>query len=178
MNPEIIKQNDANSNNGEEWQHMEDDSQNSGERREAIGEVEIRFLNPEADNLEKAADLIYQVDPYICPDFFGDRERAKEMGKVLFSEEGGLFDPNHTLVAEEDGQLLGILVFADNTIKPWDTEKFLSMPQYHEQHLTVLADNPVAIHVYEKMGFEIVSSQTGYPDESVKTHSMIRKAEV
>ena len=53
-------------------------------------------------------------------------------------------------------------------------EKFLALP-YQEQHLTVLADNPPAIHLYEKNGFEIVSSQTGYPDESVKTHNMVRK---
>ena len=203
--------------------------------------INVRFLKPN-DNLEKAADLIWQVDPYICPDFFGNRERAGKFGKILFKNDGGLFDFDHTLIAEdteEPGKLLGILIFADNKITSWDcgamkaaveslgigmTENFdrcnkdymemvvneakklpegvaevewcatdleargkgvaqtlfktfLSLPQYHEQHLTVLADNPPAIHVYEKMGFKIVSTQTGYPDDSVETHNMIRKPE-
>ncbi|MBR3319937.1 GNAT family N-acetyltransferase [Candidatus Saccharibacteria bacterium] len=228
-------------NNGEEWQEMTEEVRNDGERREEMGEVEVRLLNPETDDLEKAADLIWQVDPYICPDFFGDEKRAREFGKVLFKDDGGMFDSKHVLVAEdkdEPGKLLGILVFLDNKVEPWNTEavkqeveglgvempenfdrcneeymkmivdearklpdgvaevewcatdkaargkgvaskmfdKFLSMPEYHEQHLVVLADNPSAIHVYEKKGFEIVSTQTGYPDDTVKTHSMIRKA--
>ena len=197
--------------------------------------VNVRYLTPN-DNLEKAADLIFQVDPYICPDFFGDAERARKFGKILFTDDGGLFDFNHTFVAEEDGELLGILIYADNKITSWDCaamkskvesldiemperfdeanknymevvvnaakelddgvlevewcatdlnargkgvaqaifKAFLDLP-CQEQHLTVLADNPPAIHVYEKMGFRIVSTQTGYPDESVKTHNMIRR---
>ena len=208
----------------------------SGEEHETVSEIKVRTLDPEKDDLSRAANLIFQVDPYICPDFFGDAERAEKVGSVIFGEEGSLFDPNHTLVAEEDGKLVGILVYADNTIKPWDTngvkkkieatgiempehfdranknymeavvedarnlpdgvaevewcatdssargkgvasrmfEKFLSLP-YEEQHLTVLADNPPAINLYKKNGFEIVSTQTGYPDESVGTHNMVRK---
>ncbi|MBR5389296.1 phosphate propanoyltransferase [Candidatus Saccharibacteria bacterium] len=197
--------------------------------------VNVRYLTPN-DNLEKAADLVFQVDPYICPDFFGDVERARKFGKILFTDDGGLFDFNHTLVAEENGELLGVLIYTDNTVTSWDCatmkakvesldikipekfdrankeymelvvnaakeledgvvevewcatdlnsrgkgvaqalfKKFLELP-YKEQHLTVLADNPPAIHVYEKMGFKIVSTQTGYPDDSVGTHNMIRK---
>ncbi len=237
MSPEL-ENNNENSNNGEEWQHMEDTQQNDGERREAMGEIKVRLLNPEADSLEKATRLVYQVDPYICPDFFGDAERAEKMGKVLFAEKGSLFDPGHTLVAEQDGELIGVLIFADNSTKPWDTagvkekiqalgiempeyfdraneeymapvseeagqlpdgvaevelcatdekargqgvgtkmfDAFLSLP-YEEQHLTVLKNNPAAIHLYEKMGFRIVSTQTGYPDDSVVTHNMVRKPE-
>ena len=214
------------------------DEFSKGENRETAKEIEVRLLNPEKDDLKRAANLIYQVDPYICPDFFGDEERAEKMAPVIFGEEGGLFDPRHTIVAEEDGKLLGILIYADNTIKPWDTEgvkkkveatgiempeyfdranknymeavvedartlpdgvaevewcatdssargkgiaskifeKFLALP-YKEQHLTVLADNPPAIHLYEKNGFKIVSTQTGYPDESVGTHNMVRKTQ-
>ena len=203
--------------------------------------INVRHLKSN-DNLEKAADLIWQVDPYICPDFFGDRERAGKFGKVLFKNDGGMFDEKYVLVAEdtqEPGKLLGILVFLDNKVTSWDCDviktateslniempenfnrcneqymkmivdeaqklpdgiaevewcatdinargqgvaqamfkTFLALPEYHEQHLVVLADNPPAIHVYEKMGFKIVSTQTGYPDDSVKTHSMIRNPE-
>ncbi len=219
-----------------QWQDMAA-SVIDGENHEITSEVKVRLLDPEKDDLSRAANLVYQVDPYICPDFFGDAKRAEEIGPILFGEEGGLFDPNHTIIAEEDGKLLGILIYADNTIKPWDTngikakvealgietpehfdranksymevvvedartlpdgvaevewcatdssargkgiaskmfEKFLSLP-YKEQHLTVLSDNPSAIHLYEKNGFKIVSTQTGYPDESVGTHNMVRKS--
>ena len=220
---------------------MVEDVRNDGERREEVGEVEVRLLNPETDDLEKAADLIYQVDPYICPDFFGDEERAKKFGEVLFKDDGGMFDSRYVLVAEdtaEPGKLLGILVYLDNKVAGWNVEvtkreveelgiempknfdrcneqymkmivdeaqklpdgvvevewcaadkeargkgvatkmfeKFLSLP-YEEQHLVVLADNPPAIGLYKKMGFEIVSTQAGYPDDSVETHSMVRRLE-
>lgn len=200
--------------------------------------INVRYLTPN-DNLEKAADLVFQVDPYICPDFFGDADRAKEFGKILFKNDGGLFDFDHTLVAEdtdEPGKLLGILIYGDNKMTDWDLEgtkravvslgiempenfdrankdymemlvketqkledgvtevewcatdkeargkgvaqamfkKYLELP-YAEWHLTVLADNPPAIHVYEKMGYKIVKATTGYPDDSVKTYNMIRK---
>lgn len=229
--------NTTNNNSAKKWEDMAKSIIN-GEERETAKEIVIRTLNPEKDDLKQAASLIYQVDPYICPDFFGDAERAKKMAPIIFGEEGGLFDPNRTIVAEEDNQLLGILIYVDNTIKSWDTdgikkkvealdieipehfdrankdymevvveeaknlpdgtaevefcatdesargkgiaskmfEKFLSLP-YQEQHLTVLADNPPAINLYKKKGFEIVSTQTGYPDDSVETHNMVRKNE-
>ena len=202
--------------------------------------INIRYLQ-ETDNLENIASLIYQVDPFICPDFFGDEERAKSFGKILFDNDNGLFSFNHTLVAEDSeapGKLLGALVYADNEISDWNCEEmkkkveslgieipeffdranenymkiavdeakkldygtaeieflvtdrevrgqgiaqtlmnfFLDLPKYNEHHLTVLADNPAAIHVYEKKGFKQVSSQTGYPDESVATLSMIHES--
>ena len=195
------------------------------------------------DDLGKAAELIFQVDPYICPDFFGDAEHAKRYGKILFTEDGGLFDFSRVLVAEDSkapGALLGILVYADNTITSWNCDemkkkveslgiaipanfdrankdymelvveeakklengvaevelcstdaahrgrgiakaffdKFLSIPHYHEQHLTVLADNLPAIRLYKKKGFSIVSFQSGYPDDSVKTFNMVRKSPI
>lgn len=199
-------------------------------------QIKIRKLT-EDDDLGRAGELIFQIDPYICPDFFGDAARAQKMGPVIFKTEGTLFDLNHTFVAEEDGKLLGICIYADNKIADWDCEKVkaallaagitlpehfdranerymkpvtddaktlpdgvveiellatdasargksiggklmdavLALPEYHEQHLTVLADNPPALHLYEKKGFKIVSSQTGYPDDSVNTHNMVRK---
>ena len=201
--------------------------------------INVRHLTP-TDSLEKAADLVYQVDPYICPDFFGDAERAQKFGQILFTNDGGLFDFAHTLVAEDSdrpGELLGILIYADNQITSWNCAEikakveglgiampehfdrankdymelvvteaqklencvaevewcatdlnargqgvaqamfktFLNLPNYHEQHLTVLADNPPAIHVYEKMGFRIVKATTGYPNDEVETYNMIRK---
>lgn len=231
-----IKQSDGSP--AEKWSDMaKEAAKNSPEQKELLEQVEIRELSPE-DDLGRAGELVFQVDPYICPDFFGDQERAKEIGKVLFDDNGGLFDRKHTLVAVVNGELKGILIFSDNKITPWNCEetkkrieaigiempehfdraneqymkvvtdeamtmpdgvveielcsvdsntrdlgigqklfdKLLERPEYQEQHLTVLADNPRAIHVYEKKGFEIVSTQTGYPDDSVKTHNMIRKA--
>ena len=205
-------------------------------RKKSDPSITIRNLSP-SDNLSRAGDLLYQVDPYICPDFFGDIDRAHSIGPLLFKNDGSLFDFSHTLVAEKDGELLGILVYATNKITPWDCEAvknsilsagiplpenfdranvnymkvvsdeaaqlpdgvaevewcsveagqrnlgiaqklfdaFLKLPGISEAHLTVLADNPAAIHVYEKKGFKIVSSQTGYPDNSVKTYNMVRK---
>ena len=206
-------------------------------KNEQVHDITVRELSPE-DDFGRAAELVFQVDPYICPDFFGDAERAKVIGDVLFSDDGGLFDSRHTIVAEVDGILKGILIYADNKITPWDCDKvkkkieglgiempenfdrankyymeavandamalpdgvaevefcsveakhrdggigqklfdeFLKKQEYQEQHLTVLADNPRAIHVYQKKGFEIVRETTGYPDDSVKTFNMIRKS--
>ncbi|MBQ6396416.1 GNAT family N-acetyltransferase [Candidatus Saccharibacteria bacterium] len=199
-------------------------------------EINVRPLS-ESDDLGRVAELIYQVDPYICPDFFGDKERARKIGPVLIKNNKTLFGLKNMLVAEVGDELLGIIVFVDNKIEDWDCESVksdilstgielpenfdranknymelvtneaknlpdgiveiellatdvsargkgiggklmdavTSLPNYSEQHLTVLADNPGAIHLYEKKGFKVVSSQFGYPDESVKTFNMIRK---
>ena len=103
-NPENISNQPTENNLAEKWQNMAG-SLASGENRETTKEIKVRLLDPEKDNLNQAANLVYQVDPYICPDFFGDSERAEKMGPTLFGE-GSLFDPNHTIVAEEDGKLL------------------------------------------------------------------------
>ena len=234
---EMVSNSEKSSDMGAEWGSVGAVANGfNGENCEIASEVKVRTLDPKKDNLAQAANLIYQVDPHICPDFFGDVERAEKMGPIIFGEESSLFDPNHTIVAEGDGKLLGIMVYVDNTIKPWDTEgikrkvenlgieipeyfdranknymeavvedarslpdgvveiewcatdssargrgiaskmfeKFLDLP-YQEQRLVVLADNPPAINLYKKNGFEIVSTQTGYPDDSVETHSMVRK---
>ena len=111
MNPERLDSTKGNHNEeesiGKEWQEMDAKTSsnaepNDGERRESSGEVKVRLLNPETDDLSRAASLLFQVDPYICPDFFGDAERAKKIGGVLFGEEDGLFVPRHILVAELD----------------------------------------------------------------------------
>ena len=74
------------------------------------------------DNFKRVGELLYQVDPFICPDFFGDIERARQIAPVIY-EEGGLFDTKHTFVSEKNGELIGILVYADNTIKAWEKTK-------------------------------------------------------
>lgn len=248
----VLNRESLSSNNGEsDATEVSDDNKWSNfppfqptiDQTEKAGEIpkkfEVRNLSPE-DDLEKAAELIYQVDPYICPDFFGDKERAAKFGEVLFNSENGLFSFSHTFVAEDinnPGKLLGILIYAGNDIANWDCtemkakveslgidipehferankqymeavvndaknlpdgvaevewcatdeesrgkgvastlfDEFLKLPQYHEQHLTVLADNPPAINLYKSKGFEIVSAQTGYPDDSVNTYNMVRK---
>lgn len=68
------------------------------------------------DDFARAGELVFQVDPYICPDFFGDKERARKIGMILFDDDGGLFDRKHTIIAEMSGELAGILIFADNKI--------------------------------------------------------------
>ena len=85
------------------------------------GLINVRKLHKN-DNFGRVGELLFQVDPFICPDFFGDVERAREIAPIIY-EEGGLFDTKHTFVSEKDGELIGILVYADNTIKPWEKTK-------------------------------------------------------
>lgn len=93
-----------------------------GEQKEKIKDYEIRHLS-EKDDLGRAGELLFQVDPYIFPDFLGDEERAKKLGPALFSpENGGLFSFDRTLVAEQDGKLVGILCYRTSEVKPWDSE--------------------------------------------------------
>ncbi len=76
------------------------------------------------DNLGQAGEAIYLTDQYICPDFFGDKERAKQFAEILFSDDPNvLFSYDKTLVAkDEDGNIAGILVYRDADCKPWDAD--------------------------------------------------------
>lgn len=90
---------------------------------EATKKIEIQNLTPE-DNLEQAAEAIYLTDQYICPDLFGDEERAGKLIGVLYSEDPNvMFSYQKTLVAkDEDNNIAGILVYRDSNCQPWDTE--------------------------------------------------------
>jgi len=101
---------------------MENNNSEAGKEWEILQEVEYRHLSPE-DNLSRAAELLYMVDPYIFPDFLGDEEKAKKLGPALFnSEKDGLFSFDRTLVAEQNGQLMGILCYRTHEVAPWDSE--------------------------------------------------------
>ncbi|MBQ3464501.1 GNAT family N-acetyltransferase [Candidatus Saccharibacteria bacterium] len=94
-----------------------------GEEKERLRGFEVRNLSPE-DDLSRAGELLYMVDPFIFPDFLGDEERAKEFGPKLFNDkENGLFSYGRTLVAEDsDGKLEGILCYRTSEVEPWDSE--------------------------------------------------------
>ena len=89
---------------------------------EKLAEPGMRELSPE-DDLGRAGELLYEVDPFIFPDFLGDSEKAKVLGPELFNDtENGLFSFNRTLVADENGQLDGILCYRTSDVAPWDKE--------------------------------------------------------
>ena len=104
--------------------------------------VEISNLSPN-DNFEQVAEALYLVDQYICPDFFQDEEKAKVFAKELFSDDpNALFSYEKTLVAkDEDGNILGILVFRDSNCTSWDTDAVrqrfeatgLELPEHFER---------------------------------------------
>ena len=92
------------------------------EKKEQLKNYEIRHLS-ESDDLSRAAELLYMVDPYIFPDFLGDEERAKKLGPALFDpENGGLFSLDRTLVAVQEGKIVGILCYRTSEVRPWDSE--------------------------------------------------------
>ncbi len=107
MNPETTPSNPNNSGNGtNQW--------------ETLRKIEVSHLSPE-DDLSRACELLYEVDPYIFPDFLGDKERAKELGPQLFTDsETGLFSFKRTLVAKENGHIFGILCYRTSEVEPWD----------------------------------------------------------
>ena len=93
-----------------------------GKEWEILQEVEYRHLTPD-DDLSRAAELLYKVDPYIFPDFFGDEERAKMFGPALFNgEKNALFSFDRTLVAEQNGKLMRILCYRTSEVTSWDSE--------------------------------------------------------
>ena len=85
--------------------------------------VEISKLSPD-DDFEQVAEALYLVDQYIFPDLFQDEEKAKVFSKELFSDDpNALFSYDKTLVArDEEGNVLGIIVYRDSNCTPWDTE--------------------------------------------------------
>lgn len=84
----------------------------------------IKFENlSENDNLGQAAELLYSVDPYIFPDFFGTFEQAKKVGPILFSKDpNALFSFEKTVVAKDGDKIAAIICFRDHNCTPWDTE--------------------------------------------------------
>ncbi|MBQ6396494.1 GNAT family N-acetyltransferase [Candidatus Saccharibacteria bacterium] len=201
-----------------------------------MNDIIIRNLKAD-DDLARAGELLFLVDPLIFPDFLGDSERAKAFGPQLFSAtpETALFSFSRTLVAEQNGELLGIMCYRETEVAPWDAEKiterfrstgrplpdnflranesymkkitdaelpadsaeieflatapeargrgvasrlfeYMKNPdKYAELHLDVLANNENAIRLYEKQGFERVSTFPCYPDGSVNVYHMVLK---
>lgn len=83
--------------------------------------MEIRKLRPE-DNLGRAAEILFQADPYIMPDLLGDQKTAGLVGGYLFSEDNNqLFCFDRTLVAVLNGQIQGILCYRTNACL-WDEQ--------------------------------------------------------
>lgn len=109
---------------------------------EKLPNIKIEKLSPN-DRLDQAAEAIYLTDQYICPDFFGDEERAKKFAEVLFSDTpNALFSYDKTIVAkDEDGNIAGILVYRDSACEPWDADamerKFretgIEMPEHFDR---------------------------------------------
>ncbi|MBR3236456.1 GNAT family N-acetyltransferase [Candidatus Saccharibacteria bacterium] len=85
--------------------------------------VEISNLTPD-DNFEQVAEALYLVDQYIFPDLFDNEEKSKTLAKELFSDDpNALFSYSKTMVArDEDGNVVGIVVYRDSNCTPWDTE--------------------------------------------------------
>lgn len=102
---------------------MPDFGDEKSAEHEEVVQIEIQNLSPE-DNLEQAAEALYLTDQYICPDFFGDEERAKKFAQALFTDEPDvLFSYDRTIVAkDENGDIAGILVYRDADCKPWDAD--------------------------------------------------------
>ena len=81
----------------------------------------IRKLRPE-DDLGRAAEILFQADPYIMPDLFGNQKTAGLVGGCLFSEDlEQLFCFDRTLVAVQDGVIQGILCYRTGTGR-WDEQ--------------------------------------------------------
>lgn len=83
--------------------------------------LDIRNLRPE-DDLGRAAEILFQSDPYIMPDLFGDQRTARLIGGCLFSEDPEqLFCFDRTLVAVQDGVIQGILCYRTGVCQ-WDEQ--------------------------------------------------------
>ncbi len=83
--------------------------------------MEIRKLRPE-DDLGRAAEILFQADPYIMPDLFGNQKTAGLVGGCLFSEDlEQLFCFDRTLVAVQDGTMQGILCYRTDVCR-WDEQ--------------------------------------------------------
>lgn len=83
--------------------------------------LEIRKLT-QTDDLSRAAEILFQADPYIMPDLLGDQKTAGLVGGCLFSEDNNqLFCFDRTLVAVLNGQIQGILCYRTDVCR-WDEQ--------------------------------------------------------
>ena len=71
--------------------------------------IEYRKTN-QNDNLEKLAELIYIVDPYIYPYWFSNLQNCKNELSKLILEEGFIFNINTTYIAvnKDNNEIIGI----------------------------------------------------------------------
>ena len=73
-----------------------------------------------SDDLGRAAEILFLADPYIMEALFGNKETAGKVGRALFSSAADdLFSFDRVLVAEEDGEIQGILCFRNGCCN-WD----------------------------------------------------------
>jgi len=125
------------------------------EKRERLGKFEFKNLSPE-DNLAEAAELLFSVDPYIFPDFFGTTDQAKRLGSALFSKDpNALFSFDKTVIAKDGERIASIICFRDHNCTPWDTEavtkRFLDagaeLPEHflraNEQYMKKITDEEI-----------------------------------
>ncbi|MBE5735619.1 MAG: GNAT family N-acetyltransferase, partial [Clostridiales bacterium] len=76
----------------------------------------IRKLNKD-DNFNKVAELIYATDQYIYPYWFYNFNNWRDVLVYLIQNSGSIFYYNNILIAEDDGNICGILIFLLNKDK-------------------------------------------------------------
>lgn len=67
----------------------------------------------DGDSSMKAAELIYKTDAYIYPAMFGSLKKAKLIIPKWLKEGNGIFKNENTIIAEQNNQIVGVLLFAN-----------------------------------------------------------------
>ncbi len=83
-------------------------------------DIKLRKIET-SDDLKTLTDLIYDTDPYIYKDLFGDKKNALKLFKILLNDKKSLFYRDHFYGAFKDNNIVGIMSIIPSNYE-WDPD--------------------------------------------------------
>ena len=85
----------------------------------------VEIAIPNQTEYGRVGELIFLVDPYIYPAFFGTSDVARKIMPQLITIANGPFSRERIRVARIEGEVVGVMVlYEDQSIQPLDLSRF------------------------------------------------------